>query len=159
MQSAARGLLAVAVLAAVTLTVVDATYYCKAPPSVSNGRYYSTKGSGYTYYKVGTVIKYSCNSGYRLRGSYSQRTCYYSRSTRTYQWTGYAPSCICKFLSSFFSLIAMHNKILDPQMVALHDYTLAIQLPNMGNWKLTYMYLCACMYTNMKCGSYPHRYM
>lgn len=97
MQSAAhRGLLAVAVLAAVALTVVDATYYCKAPPSVANGRYYSSKGSGFTYYRVGTVIKYQCNSGYRLRGHYSQRTCYYSSSTRTYQWTGSAPSCIGK---------------------------------------------------------------
>lgn len=114
MQSAARGLLAVAVLAVVALTVVDATYYCKAPPSVPNGRYYSTKGSGYTHYKVGTVIKYLCNSGYRLRGYYSQRTCYYSSSTRTYQWTGYAPSCICKSLSLFFFLMAMHSKILEP---------------------------------------------
>lgn len=97
MLSAPRGLLAAAVLAAVALTVVvDATYYCKAPPSVANGRYYSYRGSGFTHYKVGTVIKYSCNSGYRLRGHYSQRTCYYSSSSRTYQWTGYAPSCIGK---------------------------------------------------------------
>ena len=95
MQSAVRVLLAVSVLAAVALTLVEATYYCKAPPSVANGRYYSTSGSNSWQYWVGTVIKYSCNSGYRLKG-YTQRTCYYSSSTRTYQWTGYAPSCICK---------------------------------------------------------------
>ena len=73
MQSAVRGLLASAVLAAVTLTLVEATYYCKAPSSVANGRYYITSGSN--SYKVGTVIKYSCNSGYRLKG-YSQRICF-----------------------------------------------------------------------------------
>ena len=103
MQSAVRALFTVAIFVAVALNFVEATYYCKAPPSVANGRYYTARGgSSYSYYRVGTVIKYSCNSGYRLRG-YTQRTCYYSSSTRTYQWTGYSPSCICKSVQMFVS--------------------------------------------------------
>ena len=93
MQPAIHGLLAVAVLAAASLTLVDATYYCRAPPSVENGRH---SGTNRYYFQEGSVITYWCDDGYSLQGA-SRRMCSYSRSTRKYQWDGAAPACICKF--------------------------------------------------------------
>ena len=103
MQIAGRGLLALAVLAAIFLTAVQATYYCKAPPSVRYGRH---NGGYYRYFKVGTVVRYWCKSGYRLQG-YSQTTCYYSRITRTYRWTRPPPSCVRKSIHTCILLAVM----------------------------------------------------
>jgi hypothetical protein len=93
MQLTIRCLLAVAVLAAVSLTLVDATYYCRAPPSVENGGH---SGTNRYYFQEGSVITYWCDDGYTLQGA-SRRTCSYRSSTRKYQWDGSAPSCIGKF--------------------------------------------------------------
>ena len=95
MQPAICGLLAVAVLATASLTLVDATYYCRAPPSVENGRH---SGTNRYYFQEGSVITYWCDDGYSLQGA-SQRMCSYSRSTRKYQWDGAAPTCLCKFIN------------------------------------------------------------
>ena len=92
MQPAAHTLLGLAVLAVVSLSAVEATYYCKRPSSIANGGH---NGGRYWYYRVGYVIKYWCNNGYTLQGS-SQRICSYSRSSRSYYWSGTAPSCVGK---------------------------------------------------------------
>ena len=94
----AHGLIAIAVIAAASLTIVDATYYCTAPPSVDNGGH---NGGHRQYFQLGSVISYWCDDGYSLQGS-SQRTCSLSSSTGTYKWDGFAPSCICK-LAVFLS--------------------------------------------------------
>lgn len=94
MQPAIRGLLVVAVLAAVSLALVNATYYCRAPPSVKNGGH---SGTGRYYFQKGSVITYWCDDGYSLQGA-NRRTCSYSSSTRKYQWDGSAPKCISKFI-------------------------------------------------------------
>ena len=94
MQPAIRSLLGLAVLAAVSLSMVEGTYYCYKPQSLANGGH--DGGSKYTF-RVGSVIKYWCKNGYTLQGS-SQRTCTYNRygNYRRYYWNGTPPSCVGK---------------------------------------------------------------
>ena len=66
--------------------------YCGRPPSVRNGRH---SGGSWSSFRLGYVIRYSCNYGYKLRGS-TTTTCLFSR-TRSYYWSNEAPTCFRTF--------------------------------------------------------------
>ena len=104
MKPTTQRLTAIAVLAAVCLTLANATAYtthCRAPPLVDNGGH---NGTNSNLFLRGSVITYWCDDGYSLHGS-SRRTCSYSRPMRTYQWNGSAPTCICKSNSRSYILM------------------------------------------------------
>ena len=100
MQLGAHCLISLAALAAaVSLSVVDATYYCHRPQSLDYGGY---NGSSY-WYSRGSVIEYYCDDGYTLQGNL-RRTCCYSSASRAYYWSGSHPSCVCKYMNVHMSL-------------------------------------------------------
>ncbi len=69
------------------LQVADATY-CPPPPPMEHGRH----NAGRQQLRVGYVVLYSCDAGYRQEGE-GKITCAYSGNQRSAYWTGYLPKC------------------------------------------------------------------
>ena len=65
----------------------DDDYYCPKPEVPTYG--YISRGSK-DYYRVGSVVKYACRSGYKLWGE-SKITCV--KKGEIEYWDGSAPEC------------------------------------------------------------------
>ena len=91
LQASYRAFLSV-IFIAVFAAVAHATY-CRAPPYLENGSHNADRRSW--SFRIGTIVKYQCNDGYRLQGLH-YTVCYYRRGQGTY-WTRSAPVCIRKY--------------------------------------------------------------
>ncbi len=78
-------------LVAAAVNAAHATY-CRAPPRPAHGGH---SGQSYSSFRVGTVVKYWCERGYRLLGSEYRRCAVRGNSV---YWDRSTPVCICKYL-------------------------------------------------------------
>ena len=87
-----------AVLTVLSTIETTAASYCSAPSGISNGGHNSGLSRSF---RVGHVLRYRCNTGYRLDGP-SKITCIYSRySYPRYKWDKSPPRCISKETSIY----------------------------------------------------------
>ena len=84
------------------------TARCKPPNAVYYGGYNGFPPVDKPLYDIGTVVKFYCDEGYRIAGSYSEVKCILG-SDRTAKWSRAFP--VCKGIHILYQTVFIHHVV------------------------------------------------